>query len=67
MSYEALISFFKKKHRLTSRFLGIAHNILKNKNLNYGIFHYFGDRNFIIFLEQIMAFIFIVVPILDVS
>jgi hypothetical protein len=66
MPYEGLITFFKKKHRLTSRFLNIAHNILKNKSLNFGVFHYFGDRNFVNFLEQVFAFIFIIVPVLDV-
>jgi hypothetical protein len=47
--------------------LGIGNNILKNKSLNYGVFHYFGDRNFVFFLEQLLSFIFIIVPILEVG
>lgn len=62
-----MISFFKRQHRITSKFLGIGNNILKNKNLNYGVFHYFGDRNFVFFLEQLLTFIFIIVPILEVD
>lgn len=65
--YEGLIQFFKKKHKLTSKFISIAYNILKNKNLNFGVFHYFGDRNFVNFLEQIFGFIFIIVPVLEVK
>lgn len=67
LSYEALIKFFKRKHKLTSKFLGIANNILKNKNMNYGVFHYFNNKNFVGFLEQVLAFIFINIPILSVG
>lgn len=67
LSYENLIKFFKKKHKLTSKFLGIANNILKNKNMNYGVFHYFKNQNFVGFLEQILGFVFINIPILGVD
>ena len=66
-NYDSLIVFFKKKHRLTSKFLKIAHNILRNKSLNFGVFHYFGDKNFVQFLEHVLEFVFIIVPILDVG
>lgn len=65
-NYENLIVFFKKKNRLTSKFLKIGMNILKNKSLNFGVFHYFGDKSFVGFLQHTLEFIFIIVPVLEV-
>lgn len=67
LNYESLITFFKKKNKITSKFVSIAYNIMKNKSLNFSIFHYFGDKNFVFFLEQVFTFVFIFIPIAEVA
>jgi hypothetical protein len=51
----------------TKSLQNFGNSILKNKSVNYGVFHYFGDQNFVYFLEQLLSFVFIIVPVLDVG
>jgi len=56
--------FFSDKYKMLSKFIGIFHGVASTKNLNFGMFHFFGEMNYVQFLSGFMQYIFLLAPIL---
>jgi len=57
-------TFFSEKHKMLSKFISIFYNVISTKNLNFGMFHFFGEMNYINFLNNYLQYTFLLIPIL---
>ena len=58
--------FFSERYKMLSKFIVIFHNVVSTKNMNFGMFHFFGEMNYINFLAGYLKFVFILTPILHI-
>lgn len=63
---EALITFVGQKNKIAFRFQQVFNNIMQSSDLNYSIFHFFGDNTFIDFIKCILEYLFLLEPSIDV-
>jgi hypothetical protein len=62
----ALKVFFSDKHKMLSKFMTIFHGVISTKNINFGMFHFFGEMNYVYFLSSFLQYIFSLAPILHI-
>lgn len=58
--------FFSDKHKMLSKFMTIFHGVISTKNINFGMFHFFGEMNYVHFLSSFLKYIFALAPIIHI-
>lgn len=65
LTNDKIIKLLKERNDLMIESLKILFNILRKKNIDFSIFQYFGDKDFIVYLATMFETIQLIMPFLD--
>lgn len=51
---------------MLAKFITIFHGVVSTKNINFGMFHFFGEMNYVWFLLNFLEYIFLLSPIIHI-
>lgn len=59
-NYEAVLQFVTANIKLVKRFLKAFESLMKNVDISFSVFHYFGSDEFLTFCRSIFSFLYLV-------
>lgn len=59
-NYESLLDFITNNIKLVKKFLTAFESLLKNTDISFSVFHYFGNQEFLNFSRNIFKFLYLV-------